>query len=93
MAKVPGIERIYRIQKHTVGGHKLDRLVKNSTTAVAAKVRVNPALPATPVAEFVSAYGIVLYNRVTKNLAKPPAKVTKNSLSQKIYSNSKLVFQ
>ena len=40
--------------KYTVGGHKLNNLVINSTTAVAAKVRVNPALPATAVVEFMA---------------------------------------
>ena len=34
-------------EKSTIGGHKLDHLVIHSTTAVAAEVRVNPALPAT----------------------------------------------
>ena len=40
--------------KYTVGGHKLDNLVINSTVAVAAKVRVNPALPAKAVVEFMA---------------------------------------
>jgi len=39
---------------NTVGGHKLDHLAINSTTAVAAEVRVNPALPATAVVELVT---------------------------------------
>ena len=38
----------------TVGGHKLDQLAINSTTAVAAEVRVNSALPATAVVEFMA---------------------------------------
>ena len=36
-----------------LGGHKLDPLAINSTTAVAAEARVNPALPATAVVEFM----------------------------------------
>ena len=38
----------------TVCGHKLDHLAINSTTAVAAEARVNPALPATTVVEFMA---------------------------------------
>ena len=41
----------------TIGGHKLDHLAIKPTTAVAAEARVNPALPATAVVEFVSAHG------------------------------------
>ena len=48
--------------ERTVDGHKLDHLVINSTTAVAAKVRVNPALPATVVVEFMAKW-LNLYPR------------------------------
>ena len=37
----------------TVGGHRWDHLAINSTTAVATEVRVNPALHATAVVEFI----------------------------------------
>ena len=46
----------------TVGGHKLDQLAINSTTAVAAEVRVNSALPATAVVEFMAMW-LNLYPR------------------------------
>ena len=38
----------------TVGGHKLDHLAINSTTAVAAEANLNPALPATAAVEFMA---------------------------------------
>ena len=38
----------------TVDGYKLDHVAVNSTMAVAAEVRVNPALPATAVVEFMA---------------------------------------
>ena len=52
-----------------VGGRRLDHLAINSTTAVAADARVNPALPATAVVEFMAKW-LNLYPRtvVTRNL-------------------------
>ena len=38
----------------TVGGYKLDHLIINTSTAVAAEARVNPALPATAVVEIMA---------------------------------------
>ena len=46
----------------TVGGYKLNHLTINSTTAVAADARVNPALPATAVVEFMAKW-LNLYPR------------------------------
>ena len=51
-------EKHIRFILRTVGGHELDHLAINSTTAMAAEARVNPALPSTAMVEFVSAHGI-----------------------------------
>ena len=48
------LKKIDLNQKCTVGGHKLDHLAINSTTAVAAEAMVNLALLATTVVEFMA---------------------------------------
>ena len=53
---------LYSIILCTLGGHKLDRLAINSTTAMAAEARVTPALPATAVVEFMAKW-LSLYPR------------------------------
>ena len=68
----------------TVGGHKLDQLAINSTTAVAAEVRVNSAFPATAVVEFM-AKGLNLYSRTEccSDLNESNAKVVQTYTSGK----------
>ena len=53
---------------NTVSGHKLDHLAKNSTTAVAAEARVNPALPATAVVEFMAMWSNLCPPTVSEDL-------------------------
>ena len=58
--KLPSTKKVVLV--HTVGGHKLDHLAINSTTGMAAKARVNPALPATAAVEFMAKW-LNLYPR------------------------------
>ena len=51
----------------TVRGYKFNHLATNSTTAVAAEARVNPALPATAVVEFMAKW-LNLYPRTVQKV-------------------------
>ena len=55
-------EKHIRFILRTVGGHELDHLAINSTTAMAAEARVNPALPVTAVVKFMAKW-LTLYPR------------------------------
>ena len=55
-----GTKRL-KTEINTVGGHKLDHLAINSTTAVAVEARVTPTLPATVVVEFMARWWSILY--------------------------------
>ena len=62
-----GSKNVHHDEICTVSGHKLDNLAINSTTAVAAEARVNLALPATAVVEFMAKW-LNLYPRTVQKV-------------------------